>query len=125
MKIASILIIAFVSACSKGTFQTNGESIYKTGRNLDGKILLDKQTSKTALFKSCRACHGNKGNSIRSIQWSNLTDSSAYRTPYTEFLFFRFLDKDLKSDGSTARTGVHWKMSASEKADLLEFLKKL
>jgi len=127
MKIALIFfaVFIFVSGCSKNTFRTNGESIYKTGKNLDGKTLLDKQASQIALFKSCRSCHGVRGNNIKSIRWSSLSDSSKHKIPYNKFLFFRFLDEDLKSDGSHARTSVHWKMTENEKSDLLEYLKEL
>lgn len=45
--------------------------------------------------------------------------------PYTDSLFFRFLEEDLKSNGQKALTGVHWKMSPQDKADLLVYIKSL
>jgi hypothetical protein len=47
------------------------------------------------------------------------------KIPYTDELFFRFLDNETKSDGKTAETGVVWKMTEKDKIDLLAYLKTL
>ena len=60
-----------------------------------------------------------------NIQWSHLSDATKMDMPYNESLFARFIDKDIKSDGSPAQTGVHWEMTANEKSDLIQFLKTL
>ena len=92
---------------------------------MDGKQLLDKKNSQITFLKSCRSCHGDNGTRISNIQWKALSDSSLHEVPYNDTLFYRFLDKDLKSDGSRAKTGVHWLMSQQQKADLLQYLKQL
>jgi hypothetical protein len=38
---------------------------------------------------------------------------------------YRFLDHDLKSDGTKADIGVIWKMNDQDKKDLLDYLKTL
>ena len=60
-----------------------------------------------------------------SIKFQDLSDSTKHRPPYTEELIKRFLDHELKSNGSVANTGVAWKMSEGDKADLIAFLKQL
>ena len=120
--LAVLLVIVMGSGCANKLYTTNGESIYMSGRPL-----LDKEYSEITLFKSCNGCHGPSGTRIKScnVQWSYLTDSLRLAVPYTEELFFRFLDEDLKSDGSEARTGVHWQMTVQDKSDLIEYLKTL
>lgn len=113
-----------LSACQKETYSDLGENIYRTGKNLSGQSLLDKERSSIKFIKSCQGCHGPNGKRIpdSSVQWSHL---SQLAVPYTDSLFFRFLDEDLKSDGSTAETGVHWELNEEEKRALLGFLKTL
>ncbi|HEX2628452.1 MAG TPA: c-type cytochrome, partial [Chitinophagaceae bacterium] len=89
--------------------------------------LLDKNNSSIRIFKSCQGCHGKSGDRMRNnnIQWSHLSDAARTEVPYNDSLFARFIDDDIKSDGSAAQTGVHWKMTAKEKSDLIQFLKTL
>ena len=118
---------ALLSSCAKKTYATNGETIYKTGRNLNGDRLLNKSASTIPFINSCVTCHGSKGNRMDrvSIQFSYLSDPKHLAVPYTDSLFFRFLDHDLKSDGKKANIGVIWKMSDRDKGDLLGYLKTL
>ena len=120
-------ICLIISSCSRVMFSSNGESIYKSGKNLSGTSLFDKKQSSLRIFKSCKGCHGSSGRNVRScdISWAYLSDSTMKDVPYTKQLFFRFLDEDLKSDGSKAKTGVHWTMTDEEKSDLMEYLKTL
>ena len=114
-------------SCSKKNFSTNGETIYKTGRNFQGDKLLDKTASRIKIANSCKTCHGNNGDRMNdvSIKYSDLINPTLHNVPYTESLFFRFLDHDLKSDGTEANIGVIWKMSDTDKKDLLDYLKTL
>lgn len=114
-------------SCSRNNYVSNGESIYKTGRNLQGERLLDKSSSRIKIVNSCQGCHGKSGARIReiSVQFSYLSNPDNFSTPYNDSLFFRFLDHDLKSDGTKANIGVIWKMSEKDKKDLLEYLKSL
>jgi hypothetical protein len=129
-KISFLLFFIFcltLISCSQKTIYTNGASIYKTGENLQGKMLLDKNASRIKIAGSCQACHGKTGNRMYnvSIRFSDLSDPAQYKVPYTDSLFFRFLDEDLKSDGTKANIGVIWKMSDRDKMDLLDYLKTL
>lgn len=130
MKNVLLLIIVvsyFYTSCSRKNYLSNGESIYKTGRNLQGKKLLDKSASRIKIINSCQGCHGKSGTRMRevSIQFSYLSNPANFSIPYNDSLFFRFLDHDLKSDGTKANIGVIWKMSEKDKRDLLEYLKSL
>lgn len=60
-----------------------------------------------------------------SIKYKDLSDPSLRETPYTDSLVIRFLDHELKSDGTKAKTGVAWRMGNKDKQDLLSFLKTL
>lgn len=122
-----ILLTILLISCSKQVFFTNGETIYKTGRNLNGEKLLDKSNSRIKIANSCKTCHGKNGDRMNnvSIKFSHLSNPNIYSIPYTDSLFFRFLDYDLKSDGTKANIGVIWKMSDKDKKDLLEYLKTL
>lgn len=119
----SIVIIS----CGKQTFSTNGETIYRTGRNIKGEKMLDKKASRIKLVNSCVTCHGKKGHRMAdvSIAFNDLSNPLKYGTPYTDSSFFRFLDHDLKSDGTRADIGVIWKMKDTDKYDLLQYLKSL
>ncbi|MBC7935390.1 MAG: hypothetical protein H7Y86_08570 [Rhizobacter sp.] len=120
-------IIIIMISCSRKIFDTNGETIYRTGRNLQGEKLLDKGASSIKIVSSCKTCHGKNGDSMKrsSIKFSVLSNPRRFAIPYTDSLFFRFLDHDLKSDGSKANIGVIWKMSKQDKVDLLAYLKTL
>jgi len=128
LNVAVLAVLAgAIISCSKKLYSSNGESIYHTGKNIGGEKLLDKRHSQITLFKSCAGCHGKTGGRMKAcnISWRYLSDPQKITTPYTEALFYRFLDKDLKSDGSPARTGVHWAMSETDKKDLLNYLQSL
>ena len=131
MKKPVLLILAIIGiilySCSTKMYSSNGESIYRTGKNLAGEYLLDKNKSQITLFHSCQRCHGKNGDAMKAcnIKWSYLSNPQYYNIPYNDSLFFRFLDLDLKSDGTPARTGVHWKLSETEKKELLDFIKTL
>jgi len=121
------LLIICLIACHQKTYPTNGETIYKTGKNIAGEKLLDSKTSRIHLFHSCKGCHGKSGNLMKdaSLQYAQLTSPAKYVVPYTESLFFRFLDHDFKSDGTKANIGVIWKMSDQDKKDLWAYLQTL
>ena len=125
--ITFMLSLITVVGCSTKHYLTNGERIYQEGKNLSGDKLLDKRNSSISFIRSCRGCHGSDGKRLRYaiISWSGLTDPGRKTTPYTDSLFFRFIERDLKSDGSQVKTGVHWKMSTQDKEDLITFLKSL
>lgn len=129
MRTAIGIVIAgmAVISCARQSYPTNGETIYRNGKNLQGQSLLDKEHSSIRIFKSCQGCHGKSGDRLKScnIKWSSLSDPAKIEVPYTDSLFARFLDQDIKSDGTAAQTGVHWKMTEQEKKDLIAFLKVL
>ena len=122
----SIIAIAIVS-CNNKLYPTNGETIYKTGRNLQGERMLDKNASSIKLVNSCKTCHGKNGDAMKhvSIKFSDLSNPNYLATPYNDSLFYRFLDHDLKSNDSKAAIGVIWKMTDKDKKDLLDYLKSL
>ncbi|CAN5832013.1 hypothetical protein BH11BAC7_BH11BAC7_06400 [soil metagenome] len=122
-----VLFCFFMTAFSSDVHKTNGELIYKTGKNKEGKKLLDKNASRIKIAKSCQTCHGKKGDAMKeiSIRYSYLSDPRNFVVPYTDSLLFRFLDHDLKSDGTKANIGVIWKMSDKDKKDLIVYLKTL
>jgi hypothetical protein len=125
--ITAIISLSILAGCSHQSYVNNGESIYRTGKNLEGRPLLDKSNSQIRIIKSCQGCHGKNGDRMRNcnIKWSYLSDPGKITVAYNDSLFTRFLDKDIKSDGAGAQTGVHWNMTTQEKKDLLEFLKSL
>lgn len=120
------ICIAMIS-CSKKPYQTNGENLYKTGRNLQGEKIINRRASKIPFVSSCVTCHGKNGNAMKSvsIQFSYLSNPDNFSVPYTDSLFYRFLDQDLKSNNAKANIGVIWKMSDKDKKDLLAYLKSL
>ena len=107
--------------------KSNGETIYTTGKNLQGEKMLDRSASRVKIVWSCKNCHGKSGDRIEgaSIKFKDLSDPSKHNVPYNDSLFFRFLDEDLFSDGIKANIGVIWKMPGKDKKDLLEYLKSL
>ncbi|MEO7977995.1 hypothetical protein [Flavobacterium sp.] len=126
-KILLISVLLLSISCSKKSYETNGETIYKTGKNLLGENLLDRNASKIKFIKSCVFCHGKQGNAMNKVklQWRFLSNSTSLSVPYTDELFYRFLDHDLKSDGTKADIGLIWKMNNRDKKDLLDYIKKL
>ncbi len=127
-KTCCVLIIAFVVfSCSKKIYVSNGENIYKTGKNLQGERMLDKAASRIKIVSSCQGCHGKNGDRMNgvSIKFSYLSNPANFIIPYKDSLFYRFLDKDLNSNGAKANIGVIWKMSDEDKKDLLAYIKTL
>ena len=126
-KIILIFVFAIFASCSKVFYTTNGETIYRTGKNLNGEKLLDKTASRIKIVNSCQNCHGKNGDRMKNtiIKFSNLSNPNNYAVPYNDTLFFKFLDHDLKSNGTKANIGVIWKMSDKDKKDLLEYLKTM
>ncbi len=122
-----IIVLVSMISCSDRVYPTNGETIYKTGRNLQGEKLLDKTASRIKIVTNCKTCHGKNGDAMKniSIKFSYLSNVNNFSIPYNDSLFFRFLDHDLKSDGTKADIGVIWKMTDKDKKDLLEYLKGL
>jgi hypothetical protein len=123
----NLFLVAFICSCGKIMYKTNGEAIYKTGRNVAGEKLLDRTASRIKIVNSCKTCHGKNGDAMKdiSIKFSSLSNPNNFAIPYNDSLFFRFLDRDLKSDGTKANIGVIWKISDKDKKDLLNFLKSL
>ena len=122
-----IFLVLVIVSCNKKIYKTNGETIYKTGRNLQGEKMLDKTASRIKIIKSCQGCHGKNGDRMDyiSIRFSYLSDPAKFSVPYNDSLFYRFLDKDLNSGGTKADIGVIWKMPDQDKKDLLAYLKTL
>jgi hypothetical protein len=126
--ITSVLLFTFfLISCGKQVYTTNGESIYRTGKNLQGKNMLDRSRSSIPIFKSCQGCHGPTGDRMDKthISYKALSNPESYRVPYNDSAIFRFLDHDLKSNGQAANIGVRWTMSDQDKKDLVAFLKSL
>jgi hypothetical protein len=122
-----ILLMTVTLACGQKRYSTNGETIYKTGKNFQGEKMINRKASGIPLVNNCRTCHGKNGDAMRgvSIRFKDLSNPELHQVPYTDLLFYRFLDDDLKSDGTKANIGVIWKMNASDKKDLLDYLKSL
>ncbi len=121
------IVILLMPYINKAKSRDNGERIYKMGKNIEGERLLDKSNSRIRWVTSCQNCHGKNGDRMRSIHinYSYLQDPKNFMVPYTDSLFYRFLDHDLKSDGTKANIGVIWKMSDRDKKDLLNYIKRL
>lgn len=124
---AFVLGIMILCSCNNKTYPSNGETIYRTGKNLQGERILDRRNSRIKIVNSCKSCHGKNGDAMKntSIKFSSLRNPDNFETPYTDSLFFRFLDHDLKSNGVKANIGVIWKMNDNDKLDLLKYLKTL
>lgn len=120
---------------AQAVFPTNGETIFRTGRNLQGVTLQDLARSEMPMPHSCASCHGSDGTGsmmgsmmgsrVPSIRFRDLSDPRQHPVPYTEESLTRFLDDEVKPDGTVANTGVAWRLSAQDKADLIAFLKTL
>jgi cytochrome c553 len=122
-----LLMTCILLSCSVKIYPTNGETIYKTGRNIKGEKLLNRKSSRIKIATSCKTCHGATGKKMRnfSITFRDISNTKNFSTPYSDRLFYRFLDEDIKSNGNRANIGVIWKMSDSDKKDLLHYLKQL
>lgn len=79
---------------SQPVFQTNGETIFRTGRNLQGVTLQDLARSRMSMPHSCASCHGADGtggmpgsmmgSGVPSTQFRDLSDPRQHAVPYTE-----------------------------------------
>ena len=120
-------LLPLMSFTATYTGKSNGETIYITGKNLQGEKMLNKAASRIKLVRSCKDCHGKNGDKIESasIRFKDLSDPSKHIVAYNDSLFFRFLDDDLFSNGTKANIGVIWKMNDKDKKDLLDYLKSL
>ncbi|MEY2829675.1 MAG: hypothetical protein RIQ33_1533 [Bacteroidota bacterium] len=114
------------------SYSTNGEAIFRTGKNKNGEVLQDINSSEMKMVHSCQNCHGSdgKGGDIMmrntpSIRYKDLINPKIHTIPYNDSLIIRFIDHELKSDGTKANTGVVFKMSLQDKKDLINYLKIL
>jgi hypothetical protein len=127
IQFAAFITLVIIHGCKKEI--TNGETIFRTGKNLDGKVMMDINASEKKIQASCQDCHGINGGNILnrkgSIKYKDLVDPSLPDQPYNDSLIMRFIDLRIKSDGSAANTGIMWKMGKQDKQDLLSFLKTL
>jgi cytochrome c553 len=132
----AVCVTATLSSCKKEknvspNYATNGETIFRTGKNKQGDVLQDIDKSAMKMAHSCVSCHGSNGNgngmmkNTPSIRYSDLTNPLLHKIPYTDELLERFIDHELKSDGTIANTGVVWKMNSQEKQDIINYLKQL
>lgn len=90
------ILCLMLTCCTKKTYTSNGERIYKTGKNVRGEKLLNREASRIKIMSSCQTCHGKSGARMKnlSIQFSYLSNPDYFPVPYTDSLFFRFLDED-------------------------------
>lgn len=75
--IAFIIFCSALSACNERLHPTNGETIYRTGRNLTGEKLLDKNASTIKFRISCITCHGKNGDRMNPF----LSNLAIYQAP--------------------------------------------
>lgn len=130
-----VLIVLGFSNCKKETYETNGETIFRTGKNLQGEVLQDLAKSEmSGMVHGCANCHGDNGKGkfrgggdrqTGSIAYDDLTNSALHTPIYTDSLIKRFIDSETKSNGTHANTGVVYVMSEKDKTDLIAFLKTL
>lgn len=86
--ITLIITLVFIYSCKKESRYTNGETIFRTGKNKAGKIMMDINASRIKISASCQDCHGRNGGNIlnkrESIKYKDLTDPSLRDYPYTD-----------------------------------------
>ncbi|MEQ1732226.1 MAG: c-type cytochrome [Bacteroidia bacterium] len=125
----SVLVVSLFGCKKK--YSSNGETIFRTGKNLLGTTLQDLDKSDKKMAHSCVSCHGSNGSGkgmmsgTGSIKYSDLINPKLHNVPYTDKLLIRFIDHELKSDSTIANTGVVWRMSTQDKIDLINYLKEL
>jgi hypothetical protein len=121
-----LLLMTLVS-CKKEL--SNGETIFRKGKNLKGEMVVFKLKGDIKLLTSCQDCHGRSGGNIinkdESIKYKDLSDPKLRAIPYNDSLIIRFLDTKIKSDGTRAEGAANTNMSDQDKKDLLNFLKLL
>jgi cytochrome c553 len=131
--ITAFCLISLVSGCgmSENTVRAgagNGETIFVTGKNIQGVVLQDIAASQMKMLHGCVDCHGSSGKGNRnnpSITYADLSSPALHSVPYTDALLRRFLNFEQKSDGSHADTGVVWRMSEQDQTDLIFYLQTL
>lgn len=64
----AVLLSSILSSCSKEIYETNEETIYKTGRNQQDDKLLDKSPSRIKIVNSCKTCHGKNGAALNYLK---------------------------------------------------------
>ena len=134
------IALFFFSGCKQETIEisgadANGKVIFMTGKNSQGVVLQDLQKSEmSSMVHGCANCHGEDGKGkfrgggdkqTGSIAYKDLTNSALHSPAYTDSLIERFIDSETKSDGTHANTGVVYVMGATDKADLISYLKTL
>jgi hypothetical protein len=132
-----LLFLSIVTiSCSKDdeTYSTNGETIFRTGRNIQGTVLVDLSQSQVGKIHGCAQCHGDNGKGkyrgggnmqTGSIAYNDLLNPTLYNPVYNDSLIKRFIDSETKSDDTHANTGIVFVMSEIDKIDLIIFLKTL
>jgi hypothetical protein len=119
--------MTFLMACKKP--QSNGETIFRTGKNIRGEIVVFKMRGDLKLVTSCQDCHGRSGGNMinrkESIKFSDLSNPKLHAVPYNDSLIKRFLATKIKSDGIRADGAADTDMSDQDKNDLIQFLKML
>ena len=82
-------MLPLASSCSKDeTYPTNGETIFRTGKNKSGVVLQDfSKSEKNGSVHGCADCHGEDGQGkyrgggdqqTFSISYTDLTTSNLY-----------------------------------------------
>jgi hypothetical protein len=120
-------LLLVISSCKKT--KSNGETIFRTGKNLKGEVVSYREIADVRQASGCENCHGRRGGNVinkdESIKYKDLSDPKLHNVPYNDSLLKRFLDLKLKSDGTTAKTPIITKMGQQDKEDLILFLKTL
>lgn len=122
--------------------EKRGKQIYLKGEGGEGEITAMLGTSDLELPASsfsCSNCHGLRGEGTRegglqppAINWAALTApansplSGRKRPAYTEATLARAISEGIDPLGNRLHPGMpHYKMSASQMADLVAYLKKI
>src|SRR2546428_8785662 len=91
----------------------NGRTIFMPGRDGAGTVVQDMSKSQMQMLMGCADCHGSSGLGggtmmgvpVPSIRYRDLSDPAKHQPPYDEALVRRWLDEELKSDGTPGNTG--------------------
>jgi hypothetical protein len=121
------VLFLFFTACKKE--RSNGETIFRTGKNINGEIVVFRKSGENKIATACEDCHGRGGGNIlnkdESIKYKDLSNPKLRKISYNDSLIKRFLEEKLKSDGSPANSPAFTKMNEQDKNDLIQFLKAL
>ncbi len=117
---------------------SNGELIYFTGVNAEGKRIPFTGGPPWLYMHGggCASCHGEDGRGgypvmmvtaiPPDIRYSHLTEESEEHPPYTDELIKRAITKGLDPAGKPLDPAMpRWQMSEEDLNDLLDFLKML